>query len=114
MLDMGLSTFAERPEPTRSDCHAWSASPVYELLATVAGVTPASPGFKTVRIEPHFNKLPFLKCQVPHEKGFIVLDLQRTNEKVRGTVHLPESVSGTFIWKQKEIKLVSGKNEINL
>jgi len=114
MLDMGLSTFAERPEPTRSDCHAWSASPVYELLATVAGVTPASPGFKTVRIEPHFNKLPYLKCQVPHEKGFIVLDLQRTNEKVRGTVHLPESVSGTFIWKQKEIKLVSGENEINL
>jgi hypothetical protein len=25
MLTMGLTTFAERPEPTRSDCHAWSS-----------------------------------------------------------------------------------------
>jgi alpha-L-rhamnosidase len=53
MLARGLTTFAERPDPTRSDCHAWSASPLYEFLATVCGVEPASPGFKTVRIEPH-------------------------------------------------------------
>ncbi|MEZ4828681.1 MAG: hypothetical protein R3C61_20710 [Bacteroidia bacterium] len=36
MLDLGLTTFAEKPDPTRSDCHAWSASPNYDLLATVA------------------------------------------------------------------------------
>lgn len=28
MLDLGLTTFAEKPDPTRSDCHAWSASPI--------------------------------------------------------------------------------------
>ena len=27
MIAAGLTTFAEEPEPTRSDCHAWSASP---------------------------------------------------------------------------------------
>ncbi len=40
MLDMGLTTFAENPEPTRSDCHAWSAAPNYQFLSTVLGVNP--------------------------------------------------------------------------
>ena len=35
MIENGLTTFAEKPEPSRSDCHAWSASPLYDLLATV-------------------------------------------------------------------------------
>jgi alpha-L-rhamnosidase len=47
---LGLTTFAEKPDPTRSDCHAWSASPNYDFLATVAGIEPALPGFKTVKI----------------------------------------------------------------
>jgi hypothetical protein len=50
MLDLGLSTWAETPEPTRSDCHAWSASPNYDLLTIVAGIKPGAPGFKTVHI----------------------------------------------------------------
>jgi len=57
MLTKGLTTFAEKPDPTRSDCHAWSASPDYDLLATVAGIEPASPGFQTVKIEPALGPL---------------------------------------------------------
>ena len=57
MLDLGLTTWAETPEPTRSDSHAWSAHPNYDLLTTVAGVEPATPGFATVRIQPHLGTL---------------------------------------------------------
>ena len=53
MLAMGLTTVPETPEPTRSDSHAWSAHPNYGLLATVLGVRPAEPGFRSVRIAPH-------------------------------------------------------------
>ena len=45
MLKLGLSTWAEKPEPTRSDSHAWSASPNYDLLTIVAGIRPGAPGF---------------------------------------------------------------------
>jgi len=31
MLQKGLTTFAENPDPTRSDCHVWSASPDYDF-----------------------------------------------------------------------------------
>ena len=48
MLAIGLTTFAEvvdRPgRPSRSDCHAWSASPNIELMRTVLGVDSAAAG----------------------------------------------------------------------
>jgi len=47
MLARGLTTWAESPEPTRSDSHAWSAHPNYDLLTIVAGVHPKSPGFRS-------------------------------------------------------------------
>ena len=41
-LDMGLTTWPEEPEPTRSDCHAWSAWPTYIFLTHILGVTPGA------------------------------------------------------------------------
>jgi hypothetical protein len=44
MLDLGLSTWAETPDlASRSDCHAWSAHPNYDLLTIVAGIKPGAP-----------------------------------------------------------------------
>lgn len=52
MLDNGLTTFAETPEPTRSDCHAWSAHPLYHFFASVLGVRPKAPGCSRISIKP--------------------------------------------------------------
>ena len=114
MLQNGLTTFAENPDPARSDCHAWSASPNYDFLATVAGIRPASPGFKTVRIEPALGALKFIRGQLPHPSGLITFDLKRMGtDGIEGTVELPGSLSGTFIWKGKSVSL-KGKTAIHL
>ena len=114
MLEKGLTTFAENPDPARSDCHAWSASPDYDFLATVAGIRPASPGFKTVEIEPALGKLTFIKGQMPHPAGMISFDLKRTGtDGISGSVTLPEGLTGTFKWNGKNIDL-KGKTEIKL
>ncbi len=106
MLDNGLSTFAEKQDPTRSDCHAWSASPNYDFLATVAGIRPASPGFKTLEMKPAFGELKFIKGQMPHPLGMILFDLKRTkNGGVQGSVTLPKGLSGTFEWNNKIVEL---------
>lgn len=114
MLDKGLTTFAENPDPARSDCHAWSASPDYDFLATVAGIRPASPGFKTVEFEPAFGKLKFIKGQLPHPAGLIIFDLKKkSTDGISGEITLPEGLTGTFKWHGKAIEL-KGKTEIEL
>ena len=112
MLENGLTTFAEKPEPSRSDCHAWSASPTYDLLSTVCGIEPASPGFKSVKIQPHPGKLTYLKGKIPHPGGFISLELKMNKGKLTGIISLPDKINGCFIYQGKEISLHPGHNEV--
>ena len=115
MLKTGLTTFAERPEPTRSDCHAWSASPNYELLATVCGIEPAEPGFKTVKIEPHPGNLEWVEGSMPHPKGMIEVKFTRTQTGgLEGKIVLPVGLKGTFIFKNKTLELKEGINNVNI
>jgi hypothetical protein len=112
MLARGLTTFAERPDPTRSDCHAWSASPLYEFLATVCGVEPGSPGFKTVRIEPHLGYLTHVQGAVPHPAGEIKVALTRTDKGIEGEIALPPGLGGEFLWQGKVIPLRPGTQTV--
>jgi alpha-L-rhamnosidase len=115
MLARGLTTFAENPDPTRSDCHAWSASPIYDLLATVCGITPASPGFATVNVRPALGELKEVRGVMPHPKGMIKVFLMRKGEDgVTGVVELPAGVSGVFYWKGRETGLHPGVQQIAL
>lgn len=112
MLKNGLTTFAENPDPARSDCHAWSASPNYDFLATVAGIRPSSPGFKTVDIEPALGKLSFIKGQMHHPAGMIIFDLKRNgNDGISGVITLPEGLTGIFKWYGKSTDL-KGRTDI--
>lgn len=114
MLAIGLTTFAENPEPTRSDCHAWSASPVYDFLATVCGVEPAEPGFRSVRVAPHLGSLRQIEGKIPHPSGIIEVRLKKRGNGLSGTVTLPGSVTGTFLYGGKQVNLVPGNNSIAL
>jgi alpha-L-rhamnosidase len=114
MLKLGLSTWAEQPEPTRSDCHAWSASPNYDLLTVVAGIQPASPGFKAVRIEPHMGKLTHLDAAMPHEGGEIRVGYQLQGNEWTAQVNLPSGLSGEFVWNGKSYPLHGGMQTLHL
>lgn len=115
MIDVGLTTFAETPEPTRSDCHAWSASPNYHFLSYISGIIPTSPGFKTVIIEPQLGELNFIEVKMPHYKGDILVKLKRKGKKgIQGEIVLPKGLTGKFIWNRKEIILKEGKQEVIL
>lgn len=112
MVEQGFTTFPEIFKGTRSDCHAWSASPLYELLATVCGIEPASAGFATVRIEPHLGSLQKAEGKVPHPNGEIVAKLQRIGSGVKAEITLPEGVTGEFVWQGKAQPLKSGTQTI--
>lgn len=115
MLQRGLSTFAERPDPTRSDCHAWSASPMYFFLSMVCGIQPASPGFKTVKIAPHLGTLGSVSASMPHPMGVIKVNLKENKSKdLIGSVILPDGLSGSFEWGGTRIALSQGDNAISI
>ena len=112
MLALGLTTWAENPEPTRSDCHAWSAHPNFDLLATVAGIEPATAGFAEVLIEPHLGPLQKLTASLPHPLGDIAVSYQRKGEGLIADVTLPEKLSGSFLWEGKKVALHEGKQHL--
>ena len=112
MLDLGLTTWAEKPEPTRSDSHAWSAHPTVNLLTMVAGVEPATPGFETVRIRPHLGSLTTLSATVPTPKGDIVVAYKKEGAGLTADVTLPPGVTGTIELFGQQSSLHAGKNSV--
>lgn len=119
MLKTGLTTFAEEPDPTRSDCHAWSASPNYDFLATICGIMPDAPGFKKVRIAPALGGLNEVSASMPlpgrlSEEKIKVHFKRVGKEGLKGTIILPENMDGVFAWKGKEIQLHEGSQSIDV
>ena len=114
LVRQGLKTPVEAPGDTRSDCHAWGSHPLFHLHASVAGVRPASPGFRTVRIAPEPGELPKIQSRTPHPDGDIALDLTFKAGRCRGRVELPAQITGVFVWQGREQKLNGGVNPIYL
>ena len=114
MMSLGLTTWAEQPEPTRSDSHAWSAHPNYDFLTTVAGIRPGMPGFKTVIVAPHLGSLIHVLATVPNPAGRIEAEYTREDSRIRAVITLPTGVSGELLWKGKTSRLHAGKQELQL
>jgi hypothetical protein len=114
MVALGLTTWAEQPEPTRSDSHAWSAHPNYDLLTIVAGIRPASPGFRTVIIEPNPGALRRVSATMPHPNGEIKVEYATKKSGIDATIRLPASISGTLLWQGKSYPLHEGAQKIEL
>jgi hypothetical protein len=112
MLALGLTTWAEMPEPGRSDCHAWSAHPNFDLLATVAGIESAAPGFSKVLIQPHLSRLKQLNATLPHPQGDITVAYQRVGDHLKADVTLPAHLTGSFVWKGKTTPLHPGTQQL--
>ena len=113
-LKMGFTTWPEQPGNTRSDSHAWTAHPTYDLLTLVAGIEPAEPGFKTVRIAPHLGDLTQLEASYPHELGLIHVKYFVGGGALHAEVELPEGLTGEFVWKGRTTPLAGGKMALEL
>lgn len=92
MLDRNLTTVPERPGETRSDCHAWSALPLYEVPRMLLGVQPAAPGWARIRVEPHAIGLERLSGTVPTPKGPVTVRWEKAGDALRVSVEGPKDV----------------------
>lgn len=115
-IRLGLSTWAEEPDPqvSRSDCHAWGASPNIEVYRTIIGIDSDAPGFKKVKVTPHLGEIRNISGSMPHPDGTITFDYALKADKFDVTLVLPDQVTGTLVWKGRNYTLKPGKNKLSL
>ncbi len=111
-LKMGLTTWAEQSDlqHTRSDCHAWGASPNIEFFRTVLGIDSYAPGFSKIKIEPHLGTLKNVSGEIPHPNGKVAVWYTLDKDKWRIKINLPQKTTGVLVWKGKRIVLKAGEN----
>jgi hypothetical protein len=108
----GLKTTIEMPEPTRSDCHAWGAHPLFHYFATALGIRPASAGFRTVEITPQLGSLTQARGRLVHPRGEIMVTLQQSDKKLSSEVELPDGVTGVLKTAAGVTPLRSGRQRV--
>ncbi|MGB6690893.1 MAG: alpha-L-rhamnosidase C-terminal domain-containing protein [Terracidiphilus sp.] len=112
LLPLHFSTWPEIPGNTRSDSHAWTAHPIYDLLTLVAGIEPGAAGFASVQIAPHLGALTSLTATYPHPQGTIKVEYHREGAALLATITLPGKLGGNFIFNGKVTPLKPGVNHI--
>ncbi len=114
-IKMGMTTWAEMSDinNSRSDCHAWGASPNIEFFRTILGIDSDAPGFRKVKIEPHLGSLKNIQGEIPHPQGKIKTAYVFEGGKWKIHIILPEKTTGRFVWQNKSYSLAQGVNDFN-
>ncbi len=103
----GFRTTPEMPEPSRSDCHAWGAHPLFHLRATVLGIRPTAAGFGEVTIRPQLGRLTHVAGSVAHPAGgevFAEFRRDAASGRLTGEVRVPAGVGGVVVLESGEAR----------
>ena len=117
-IRLGLTTWAEMSDVprSRSDCHAWGASPNIEVFRSVLGIESASPGFRKVRIRPVLDGLQGpVSGSIPHPQGTLSVtcksvSVKKQPRKWEVVVEMPSGTSGELLWGAAIHPLREGRN----
>jgi alpha-L-rhamnosidase len=115
-MRLGLTTWAEMSDVpnSRSDCHAWGASPNVEFYRIILGIDSYAPGFSKIKIEPHLGALKSAEGEIPHPNGKVAVSYVQQGTAWRIRLTLPAKTSGIFVWKGQQLLLKSGENLFRL
>jgi alpha-L-rhamnosidase len=85
-LDAGETTWPECwTGGTR--CHGWSSTPTRDLVVHTLGITPAEPGYASVRVAPALGDLEWARATVPTPHGPVTVEA-----RADGTVEVDSPV----------------------
>lgn len=92
MLRNNLSTWQEYPDPTRSDCHAWSSWIAVDFVTTVLGVRPGSAGWGRIRIQPSIDSLDHARGATPTPAGTVTVSWRKDSGQLHFEAETPVGV----------------------
>lgn len=110
----GFSTTPETFGDNRSDCHAWSAHPLFHWLATVLGARPAAVGFARLEIAPMLGELPAASGTLAHPLGPVHIALTREGARLHADINLPEGLPAELRWAGASCPLRPGRHRYAL
>lgn len=93
-----------------SRCHAWSATPTYDLVTHLLGVRRTQVAWSSVEVAPWFGPLTRLEGAVPTPHGLITVELSSTDG---GWVDLPPGITGVLRWQGTDHYLAEGKTSVS-
>lgn len=105
MLDLNATTVWEtfanstvkwEDFPTRSHCHAWSASPIHFLNRIVLGIVPAQAGGARYRISPHLSGLEWAKGASGSIAGPVEVSWRKTGDTIDIEARAPKATELVF------------------
>ncbi|MCC5870673.1 MAG: alpha-L-rhamnosidase N-terminal domain-containing protein [Gammaproteobacteria bacterium] len=111
MLATDTATLWEGYEPSASLCHAFSASPLYQLSAHSLGVQPISPGFHDFRLAPQPADLTRARGIYSTVKGDIVVSWRREGRRLMFEATVPDGTTAEMV-SPPGYALKSGKTRL--
>lgn len=110
----GCTTCPEVPKNSRSECHAWSAQPIYELIYHVLGISMEDAGWKKIEIRPEMEFIPDLKGEFPTPMGMFKFDLKKDKSLFRAKLWIPGGIQADFYYKESKRHLLPGENVVEI
>ncbi len=105
LLEQHVTTWPEDFVNQRSECHGWSAVPLYELVHVVLGIRPDTPGFASVVIAPHDAFLGDISGSIATPRGLIHVRREvAADGKVTFCIRLPEPIPTRVVLPDTEDK----------
>ena len=77
--------------------HGWCSSPLVQMSSRILGVSPASPGMKTLTIRPQLCDLTWAKGTVPTPHGDVAVSWKRGDNKLSLDVTVPAGSEADII-----------------
>lgn len=109
---MTLEAWDKKYKPNLDWNHAWGTAPINIITRYMWGITPAAPGFTSVRIEPQLSHLSYSKIKVPTIKGAIKADYSvKGNHKIY-LIELPKDTKGKFILSKDSPKIRINRKKV--
>lgn len=99
LLANGESTLREtwQLDPITSMCHAWSATPTFDLSTDVLGVSPLAPALRQLRIAPQLLDLTWARGSFPTPHGELLVAWTHQAGRLELEVGVPEGCSAEIV-----------------
>ncbi|MCM1236419.1 MAG: hypothetical protein NC489_40590 [Ruminococcus flavefaciens] len=111
LIGENCTTCPETPQDSRSECHAWSALPMYEMICSFAGIRTDIQKDAVLEICPHMEYLPDITGDVVTDRGTIHFDYRKEEGHTSYELWIPDGITGTFRYPDGTTQhLETGKN----